>query len=115
MQASIDDRFRYCFFRVRAVVFCGTPHRGSDVAGWGTLAANLVAMAWKDSNTKLLSDLRVDSEILDMIQEDFLKNLVLAPDIRIHTFQEGRALSDIKGFDSKVGTRAILSSWQSLM
>ncbi|GES66730.1 PGAP1-like protein-domain-containing protein [Aspergillus terreus] len=101
MWSSVDSRYQRFFRRIRAVVFCGTPHRGSNAAAWGTLAANLIAMAFVDSNSRLLSDLRIDSEVLDRTQEDFLKALHRAS-IRIHSFQEGRALSGMKGLSDKV-------------
>ncbi|KAI0479955.1 hypothetical protein F4859DRAFT_454711 [Xylaria cf. heliscus] len=101
MQSSIDDRYQQLSRRIRAVVFCGSPHRGSDAAAWGKLATNLCAMALMDTNSRLLSDLQVDSRILRLVQDDFLKALHRAP-LRIHSFQEGRALTGVKGLDSKV-------------
>lgn len=83
-------------------MFCGTPHRGSNVATWGQLATNLVSMALTDSNTKLLKDLQVNSEILGLIQYDFLNVLHHCP-IRIHSFKEGRPSSGVKGFNGLVG------------
>lgn len=103
MHASLNTLYKACYDRIGGVVFCGTPHMGSDAAAWGVLASNLVAMALMDSNTRLLEELRVDSEALGVIQEDFLKILYLSADnVRIHSFQEGRALSGVKGFDGKV-------------
>jgi hypothetical protein len=101
MQSSVHARYRRFFRRVQAVVFCGSPHRGSNAAAWASLAANLTAMAFIDANSRLLSDLRVDAGVLDLIQEDFLKTLHQAQ-IRIHTFQEGRALAGVKGLHGKV-------------
>jgi len=104
MQSSVDARYQQFFHRIRAVVFCGTPHRGSNAAAWGCLAANLVAVAFMDSNSRLLSDLLVDSEVLDEIQENFLKALYQVS-IRIHSFQEGRALAGVKGLHHKVSVQ----------
>jgi hypothetical protein len=60
----------------------------------------MVAAAF-DSNTRLLSDLQVDSQILDLIQEDFLK--VLHPGkIKVHSFLEGRGLTGVRGMSGKV-------------
>jgi hypothetical protein len=101
MQSSIDPRYQQFFRRIQAVVFCGSPHRGSNVAAWGKLVANLAAVAFVDANSKLLSHLRVDSDILGQIQENFLKTLHQAT-IRIHSFQEGRPLTGVKGLHDKV-------------
>ncbi|KAK4108082.1 hypothetical protein N656DRAFT_452244 [Canariomyces notabilis] len=103
MESSLDDRFRQSLRRISAVVFCGCHHRGSDAASWGLLASKLIALALADSNSKLLSDLEVDSAILDLIHDDFLKTLSRAPSpIRIHSFQESRPLTGIKGLNSKI-------------
>ncbi|KAJ2987975.1 hypothetical protein NUW58_g4219 [Xylaria curta] len=101
MQSSITDRYKQFSRRIRAVVFCGSPHRGSDAVAWGKLASNLFAMALMDANSRLLSDLQVDSRILSLIQANFLKALHREP-LRIHSFQEGRALTGVKGLNDKV-------------
>lgn len=101
MQSDLNPRYKQLLQRIQAVVFCGTPHRGSDTAAWAGLATNLVAMAFMDTHKKLLSDLLVDSETLDLIQEDFMKLLYKRP-IRIHSFQEGRGLTGVKCLHNKV-------------
>ncbi|KAI0972316.1 hypothetical protein F4678DRAFT_57683 [Xylaria arbuscula] len=87
--------------QIRAVVFCGTPHRGSDLASWAKLSANLINLAPVDVNSRLLSDLQVDSQVLDLIQDDFMNILYQAP-LRIHSFQEGKAMTGVKGLNDKV-------------
>ncbi|KAI0537644.1 hypothetical protein GGR58DRAFT_331670 [Xylaria digitata] len=101
MHSSIGVRYQRLARRIWTVIFCGSPHRGSDAAAWGKLATNLIAVALMDSNSRLLSDLQVDSRALSRIQADFLNALWRAP-LRIHSFQEGRALTGVKGLDSKV-------------
>ncbi|KAI1738026.1 Alpha/Beta hydrolase protein [Xylaria scruposa] len=101
MQSSIDSRYQQFSRRISAVVFCGTPHRGSDAAALGKLASNLLALALVDSNSRLLSDMRVDSRTLESIQTDFLRALYRTP-LRIHSFQEGRALTGVRGLNDKV-------------
>ncbi|KAI0516986.1 hypothetical protein F5B22DRAFT_139794 [Xylaria bambusicola] len=115
MQSSIVDQYKQFSRRIRAVVFCGSPHRGSDAVAWGKLATNLFAMALMDTNSRLLSDLQVDSRILSLIQANFLKALHREP-LRIHSFQEGRALTGVKGLNDKVrikqarhGTKPVLT------
>ena len=105
MESSLNVIHHYLISRVFAVVFCGCPHRGANAAAWGSLASKLIAAALADSNSKLLSDLEVDSEILDIIQDDFLKTLhrtLSNPKFRVHSFLEGRAVTGIKGLNSKV-------------
>jgi len=100
-KSSTLPKYREIFERTRAVVFCGTPHRGSDAAAWGRLASNVVKMALQDVNSKILNDLQVDSEILDLIQDDFLK-VLHESNISVHSFQEGEGLAGVRGFSGKV-------------
>lgn len=92
MESSLDASYHDLVRRVSAIVFCGCPHRGM-----------VVALA--DSNSKLLSDLEVDSEILDIIQDDFLKTLrrtLSKSKFRVYSFLEGRPMTGIKGLNRKV-------------
>jgi hypothetical protein len=45
--------------------------------------------------------LEVDSEVLDNIHEQFIE-MIFKHGIRIHSFQEGRGISGIKGLNGKV-------------
>lgn len=87
--------------RTKLIIFLGTPHRGSTYAGWGQIASNLARMALQDSNKKLLETLEVNSEVLDNIHEEF-KTIAFKGSIKIHSFQESRGISGMKGLDEKV-------------
>lgn len=102
MDSSRDKSLTQLLGRVSAVVFCGCPHRGSNAAAWAAMLSKLVAVAFIDSTTRLLSDLDIDSQILDMIQDNFLRTLDSSNSMRIHSFLEGRAMTGIKGLDGKV-------------
>jgi hypothetical protein len=100
----LDPKYKEIFGRIYAIVFCGTPHRGSDGADWGLIAANLATVAFQIANTRALTDLKVDSQILERIHKDFLRILHSStPEIRVHSFREGRPLLGIKYLDGKVG------------
>jgi hypothetical protein len=67
------------------------------------MATNLVAVAFQSTNTRTLTDLKVDSQILERIHKDFLRILHSSrPEIRVHSFREGRPLLGIKHLDGKV-------------
>lgn len=83
------------------MIFLGTPHRGSASADWGQIASNIARLALQDSNEKILEALEVNSEILDNIQEDF-KTFVHEDGLIVHSFQEGRGISGMKGLHQKV-------------
>lgn len=95
-----------CRLRTRLIVFLGTPHRGSAYAGWGEIASNIACVALQDSNKKVIETLEVNSEVLDNIHETF-KTIVHRSDIRIHSFQEARGMSGMKGLHNKVGCQVI--------
>ena len=87
--------------RTKLIIFLGTPHRGSSSADWGQIASNMARLALQDSNKKILETLEVSSEVLDNIQEEF-KTIVHENDLRVHSFQEARGISGMKGLHNKV-------------
>ncbi|KAK4244388.1 putative kinesin light chain [Corynascus novoguineensis] len=90
-----------CRARTKLIIFLGTPHRGSAYAGWGEIASNLALLALQDSNKKIIETLEVNSEVLDSIHEKF-KTIADQSRIQIHSFQEARGISGIKGLHNKV-------------
>ncbi|KAI8634991.1 hypothetical protein F5Y19DRAFT_470041 [Xylariaceae sp. FL1651] len=93
-------RSSICGSRTKLVVFLGTPHRGSHYGGWGVVASNLASLAFQDSNKQVIRALEVNSEVLDNIHEEFLQ--AIQDKFQIHSFQEARALSGVKGLHGKV-------------
>jgi hypothetical protein len=55
----------------------------------------------QDSNKNIVKTLEVNSEVLDNIHEEF-KTILDESTIKIHSFQEARGVSGMKGLDSKV-------------
>jgi trimethylamine:corrinoid methyltransferase-like protein len=66
------------------------------------IASNLAQVALQDSNKKIVKTLEVDNEVLENIHEEFMK-IVPEFKIKIHSFQERREISRIKGLNNKVG------------
>ena len=93
--------------RTSLIIFLGTPHRGSASAGWGQIASNLASLALQDSNKRLVQTLEVNSEILDNIHDQF-KTVAFESGIKIHSFQEARGISGMKGLHNKVGPLFLL-------
>ena len=54
----------------RAIAFLGTPHRGSDLADWATIAGNMINLV-KSTNTNILGVLKPDSEVLEDLTKRF--------------------------------------------
>ncbi|KAH7109021.1 hypothetical protein EDB81DRAFT_954385 [Dactylonectria macrodidyma] len=59
---------------IHGVVFFATPHRGSDLAFWGSIAARVAQAAsfGFSANSKLSKDLKVDSVLLKHISDSFV-------------------------------------------
>ena len=100
-KTSLLPNFQGLHQRTRCVIFLGTPHRGSGKTGWGQIASNLATYALMDTNKALLDGLVVNSEILDSNNTEFMK-IVHTDGLLIHSFQEGRGLSELNGFSGKV-------------
>lgn len=94
-------RSEKCRSRTKLIVFLGTPHRGSAMAGWGEIASNLAQLAFQDSHKKIVQALDVDSEVLNNIHEQFIST-VYDHGIPIHSFQEARGMTGMKGLHKKV-------------
>jgi hypothetical protein len=90
-----------CRDSTKLIVFLGTPHRGSSYASWGEIASNLANVGLQVSNKRVLETLEVNSEVLNNIHEEFIR-IIIERNIRIHSFQEARGLSGMKGLHGKV-------------
>jgi hypothetical protein len=79
------------------------PHRGSAYAGWSQITSNLARLALQDSNKKMLNTLKVNNEVLDNIHKDF-KTIIFKGTIKVHSFQEARGITGMRGLGPKVGS-----------
>ena len=68
------------------------------------IASNLARLGLQDPHKKLVQTLEVNSEVLDNIHEEF-KSIVAAHNIKVHSFQEARGISGMKGISEKVSRR----------
>ena len=85
----------------KAIMFLGTPHRGSDYAPWGIIARNIAVAVGFDANDRLLKDLRADSTMLDLLRDEFGK-MLKEESFRVYTFTEGKGLKGVQGLTTKV-------------
>ena len=83
------------------MIFLGTPHRGANAADWGNIARRVAAAVGFDTNDKLLRSLQVDSSELDLLREEFSK-MLRSDAFKIHSFQEGKHLTNVPGLHGKV-------------
>ena len=59
----------------KAIIFLGTPHRGTDAASWGNFAAQVLKAVQMGTatNPSLLADLERNSETLGQISRQFVE------------------------------------------
>lgn len=81
-----------------AIIFFGTPHRGSS---WTSIAKNCTIFAMGKSEKRVLDGLSVGSDTLQRLADSFA--VMLKKDrFKVHSFIEGRSMSNIPGFRGKV-------------
>ena len=74
VRARERDQFDELLRKIRGVVFFGTPHRGSSLADWGTMFANILKTAslGSSTNSQLSADLKERSKVLQSISKSFV-------------------------------------------
>ena len=90
-----------------AVIFFGTPHRGSDLASWALLLSNIAEAVQLDTNNAVLRDLDPTSgssklEEMRLDFDDILRDSRRSRELRIYSFQEEECMTGLKVFGNKV-------------
>ena len=113
-QAIIEARKRLSsshihdiYTSARAVIFFGTPHRGSDSASWGLMATALAKAAQMDVNDAILRDLDPasgSSKLLELRRDfhDVLQDSRCRSPLQLYTFQEELGMTSLKALGGKV-------------
>ena len=90
-----------------AVIFFGTPHRGSDLAQWGLMLSNIAEAVQLDTNNAVLRDLdpmsgssKLEEMRLDF--DDILRDDRRSRELRIYSFQEEEGMTGLKVLGKKV-------------
>lgn len=109
-KAARDGQERNLHKACKAVMFFGTPHRGSPDASWGIVMANIAKVAQFDVNKSMLNDLSPSSNspTLEVLQDDF-NGLMHREKIKVHTFQEGTGKSGVKALSDKVRIPSVVA------
>ncbi|KAK2604559.1 hypothetical protein N8I77_007477 [Diaporthe amygdali] len=92
---STEDRLENVVASTAAVIFLGTPHRGSpDLATVGDRARSMVSALRMRTNSTILDALRLKTKDLERAQESF-STVWRRYDFRVKTFQEGLGLTGL--------------------
>lgn len=90
--SSIESEYQNIIESIAAVIFPGTPHRGSvDVVTIGELVRSLVSGLGIATTPVILDSLGLKNTELERAQEDFSR-LWQTYDFKVKTFQEGLSL-----------------------
>ena len=84
----------------QAIIFFGTPHKGSDDARWGLLLSTVVSAAF-DTNKTILHTLEPDDERLDKLARDF-QDILHSGKLRIGSLIESAGKTGLPVFNGKV-------------
>ncbi|KAJ5393627.1 uncharacterized protein N7487_011268 [Penicillium crustosum] len=88
IQAKRIREFNQIVEQTRAILFLGTPHRGTSFGPWGRLAA--FALQPLGSNPLILANLEYDSLVLSDLHEHFITSI--RDDLQVVNFYEQRPL-----------------------
>ena len=110
-----DPSFRLVYDNTHAIIFFGTPHRGSDLAGWGRLLSTIVQAAQIDTNKSILMELDPEGggSKLDELRLDFdnvLRDNQRAKELRVFSFQEEEGMTGVSLLGNKVSLRC--AAWR---
>ena len=93
---------RKIYSSTKALLFLGTPHRGSGYAGWGEIARCLAAVVF-DTSPSSLKHLEIHNESLMQLEKHF-DDLIYRRDFWIKTFIEAKGYKPLPFLKSKVGS-----------
>jgi ankyrin repeat domain-containing protein 50 len=103
-----DPALQDIYASTRAVIFLGTPHRGSDWVDFGNTIRKIASVAGFDTSSQILNALKIDSPEISMCQENFMR-LYEDHKFEVRTFQEAKGMTGTSffKFNEKVSSTPI--------
>ena len=91
IRGNKTEHLRSIFVSTYGILFLGTPHRGSDVASWGSrlawICGAILPSKLIDTQPQLVDALKTNNETLQNIDRQFIQ---LASNFHIYFFHEGK-------------------------
>lgn len=103
----VDSSLQDIYTSTRAIIFFGTPHRGSEGASWGLMLSAITQAVQIDANSAILRDLDPQSgssklEELMLDFDDILRDSQRAQELCVFSFQEEKGMTGVHLLSSKV-------------
>lgn len=97
------EHLRGIYDSTHAIIFLGTPHRGSSYESWGQFARGAATAAGFDANARVLQELNIDSAMLEVLRGEF-SSLIDDKKLSFHSFQEAQGFigTSVFGTNRKV-------------
>lgn len=103
MASENDVDLRDIFRSTFAILFFGTPHRGSEWADAGQIIRKFTSASGLSISKYNLQALQENTEILELLREDFARRLGENA-FHVTSFQESYGLRGIEGLDAKASS-----------
>lgn len=105
-----DQGLRDIYQSTYAVIFFGTPHRGSSYANLGVLARDIAVAAGFNATDVLVRSLKPEADMLTILRTEFAR-MLHDEAFKIHSFQEGQGFTGFSAASRKVRrlTRVLLA------
>lgn len=119
LRRSRDERYhehlKYAYRSTFAIIFFGTPHRGSGDAAWGEMLRRIASASQLDTSMPILADLdpSFGSAKLDELGAAF-SNMLDERGFKIFSFQESLGKAGVKPLQKQVG-KTVACSRRNLM
>lgn len=104
---NYEQDLRTVYDSMAAIIFMGTPHRGSQYADWGVILRNVAVASGFDASDRNLRDLKIDSPLLEILREDFSK-MMKEETFDVYTLIEGKGFKGVQGLTGKVSSIVLI-------
>ena len=97
LQARLEPRYEAIMKNTIGIIFFGTPHRGADIADYGSILANIASSVTNRPTSQLLTNLRANSDALSQLTSNFKHQM---PRLKIVSFYETKPIKHLSSLVS---------------
>lgn len=97
--ARIEAQYHSLFQNTLGIIFLGTPHRGSEIASYGNILANIAAAVMRKPSSRLTDALQTNSPELLQLTSEFRHQL---PNYQVVSFYERKPTKPFPSLVSQV-------------